>query len=54
MLYLSTYAFLAASLRDELRHYEMKNPRNCVDFIEFINLNEIQRNLIRQQILLRR
>lgn len=29
------YSFLTALLRDELRHYEMKNPRNGVDFIGF-------------------
>lgn len=31
MLYSSMYAFLNALLRDELRSYEMKNPRNGVD-----------------------
>lgn len=31
-----------------------KNPRNCVDFIVFCDSYEIQRNLMRQQILFRR
>lgn len=48
------YSFLTALLRDELRHYEMKNPRNGVDFIEFYLCHEIQRNLMRQQKLIRR
>ena len=48
------YSFLTALLRDVLRHCEMKNPRNCVDFIEFYRCHEIQRNLTRQQILFRR
>lgn len=42
MLYSSMYSFLTALLRDELRHYEMKNPRNCVDFMRFFNLDEAQ------------
>lgn len=50
MLYSSVYSFLTALLRDELRHCEMKNPRNCVDFIAFSDSYEIQRNLMRQQI----
>lgn len=41
MLYSSMYSFLTAFLRDELRHYEMKNPRNCVDFIDFFDIHEI-------------
>ncbi|EMQ0960915.1 MULTISPECIES: hypothetical protein [Citrobacter freundii complex] len=36
------YSFLTALLRDELRHCEMKNPRNCVDFMGFCDLHEIQ------------
>lgn len=48
------YSFLIALLRDELRQYEMKNPRNCVDFIAFCDSYEIQRNLIRRQILFKR
>lgn len=35
MLYSSMYSFLTALLRDELRLCEMKNPRNCVDFMGF-------------------
>ncbi len=42
MLYSFMYSFLTALLRDELRYYEMKNPRNCVDFMGFVSLNEIQ------------
>lgn len=30
----------------------MKNPRNCVDFIGFCDVYEIQRNLMRQHISL--
>ncbi|ATF92322.1 hypothetical protein CO704_09600 [Cedecea neteri] len=54
MLYSSMYSFLTALLRDELRHYEMKNPRNSVDFLGFFRCYEIQRNLMRQQVLFRR
>ena len=50
MLYSSMYSFLIALLRDELGLCEMKNPRNCVDFIVFCKAYEIQRNLTRQQI----
>lgn len=42
MLYSSMYSFLTALLRDELRHCEMKNPRNRVDFIDFYRLHEIR------------
>lgn len=42
MLYSSMYSFLTALLRDKLRLYEMKNPRNCVDFINFFDSYEIQ------------
>lgn len=54
MLYSSMYSFLTALLRDELRHREMKNPRNYVDFIDFYRCHEVKRNLMRQQILFRR
>lgn len=48
------YSFLTALLRDNLRHYEMKNPRNGVDFIGFYRCHEIQQNLMRQRMLFRR
>ena len=35
MLYSSMYSFLTALLGDELRFYEMKNPRRCVDLMGF-------------------
>lgn len=54
MLYSSMYSFLTALLRDELRHYEIKNPRKWVDFMAFFDSHEVQRNLMRQQILFRR
>ncbi|MCW0312767.1 hypothetical protein NB724_002757 [Pantoea ananatis] len=41
MLYSSMYSFLAALLRDELRNYETKNPRKCVDLIIFCESHEI-------------
>ncbi|MCW0328613.1 hypothetical protein NB704_000002 [Pantoea ananatis] len=41
MLYSSMYSFLAALLRDELRHCEMKNPRSCVDFKDIRDCHEI-------------
>ncbi|EDR1710937.1 hypothetical protein CSQ29_003740 [Salmonella enterica subsp. diarizonae] len=51
MLYSSMYSFLTTFLRDELRRYEMKNPRNCVNFI-FHSISddivEMQLNGVRQ------
>ncbi|TCC94920.1 hypothetical protein EY916_03020 [Citrobacter braakii] len=41
MLCSSTYSFLTVSLRDGFTLYEMKNPRNCVDFIDFFDIHEI-------------
>ncbi|CAI1584548.1 Uncharacterised protein [Serratia proteamaculans] len=41
MLYSSMYPFLTALLRNEMRHYEMKNPRKSVDFIGFCDSHEI-------------
>ncbi|PEH73066.1 hypothetical protein CRM76_14560 [Edwardsiella tarda] len=29
-------------LRNAVRHYEIKNPRHCVDFMEFYRCYEIQ------------
>ena len=42
MLYSPMYSFLTALLRDELRRCEMKNPRNCVDFMVFLDSYEIR------------
>ncbi|MIF52070.1 hypothetical protein EL09_20485 [Salmonella enterica subsp. enterica] len=54
LLYSPECSFLAAFLRSHLRYYEMKNPRNGVDFIGFYRCHEIQQNLMRQQMLFRR
>ncbi|MGV8926640.1 MAG: hypothetical protein ACOH2G_13310 [Ewingella sp.] len=37
----SMYSFMTALSRDELRRYEMKNPRKCVDFIRFVDLLKV-------------
>ncbi|ENZ86707.1 hypothetical protein D088_480005 [Salmonella enterica subsp. houtenae serovar 16:z4,z32:-- str. RKS3027] len=36
------YSFLTALSRNELRLYEMKNPRNYVDFMVFFDVHEVQ------------
>lgn len=36
-------------LRNVVRLYKMKNPRHCVDFMEFYRCYEIQQNLMRPQ-----
>lgn len=52
MLSPSMYAFLTALVRDELRRYEIKKSTQLRGFCGYLRFYEIQRNLIRQHILL--